>query len=151
MMFRNQDLTDIKTYPERYKKTALTKIESRTCSPEILAEGEKLAKEMGCAKAAKTLGISENVLRYYIIGKRNREKLERNRHVHQQLYEQKNGKYTMAQKIACIDLAYSISKHAKFSLKKSFISAGERLGVNGYSIQKMYQAGLIPYEPRTTY
>jgi hypothetical protein len=143
---RNQPLDEILKNPERHKNHQLKKIEARTCSPQILAEGELRAKEMGVAKAARLLGISEQVLRCHIIGKRNLEMLEKDHNVYRLLEKKKFAKYSNSQKIECVHLAFQFMDNTKLSMKKSFISAGQRLGLNGYSIMKMYQAGYIPYK-----
>jgi hypothetical protein len=143
---RNQPLDDILKNPERYKYTQLRQIENRTCSPQILTEGELRAKEMGVAKAARILGISEQVLRCHIIGKRNLAMLESSHNVYK-LTEKKNfAKYTNAQKLECVHLAFQFMDAGKQSMKKSFLAAGQRLGMHGYSVMKMYQAGYIPYK-----
>lgn len=143
---RNQPLDDILKNPERYKYTQLRQIENRSCSPQILAEGELRAKEMGVAKAARLLGISEQVLRCHIIGKRNLAMLEGNHNVYKLLEKKKSAKYTNAQKLECVILAFQFMDATKQSMRKSFESAGQRLGLNGYSILKMYQAGYIPFK-----
>jgi len=101
----------------------------RRISLGLLEETEKLAKKIGTIAACKQAGMSRSTLQQYIVSKTGGFK---------------GSKTGLARKTECLRLATNLKK-MKFStsMRKCWIEAGNRLGINGRTVEHQYIRGLF--------
>ncbi len=109
----------------------------RTYSSGLLEEAYRLCQKVGFKEAARISGVNRNSLRHYVLVKKITDGTPTRKH--------KPGPNTIPpqKKKECHKLAFALfKKRYSTSMRKCWIEAGRRTGINGRSVEFQFIRGI---------